>query len=50
MTTIRKQIDEIPKMSKERAEELKSMSDEDIDYSDIEAKLDSLFVLSLDLS
>ncbi len=35
MNTVRKQIDEIPLMSKERAEELKSMSEEDIDYSDI---------------
>ena len=35
MNTVRKQIDEIPLMSKERAEELKSMSDEDFDYSDI---------------
>ncbi len=35
MNTVRKQIDEIPLMSKERAEELKLMSDEDIDYSDI---------------
>ncbi len=35
MNTVRKQINEIPLMSKERAKELKSMSDEDIDYSDI---------------
>lgn len=35
MNTVRKHIDEIPPMSEERAEELKSMSDEDIDYSDI---------------
>lgn len=35
MNTVRKQINEIPLMSKERAEELKLMSDEDIDYSDI---------------
>ena len=35
MNTVRKQINKIPLMSKERAEELKSMSDEDIDYSDI---------------
>lgn len=35
MNTVRKQIDEIPLMSNERAEELKSMSDENIDYSDI---------------
>lgn len=35
MNTVRKHIDEIPPMSKERAEEIKSMSDEDIDYSDI---------------
>ncbi len=35
MNTVRKHIDEIPPMSKERAEELKSMSDKDIDYSDI---------------
>ena len=35
MNTVRKQINELPLMSQERAEELKSMSDEDIDYSDI---------------
>lgn len=35
MNTVRKQINEITLMSKERAEEIKSMSDEDIDYSDI---------------
>ncbi len=35
MTTVRKHIDEIPLMSEERAKELKAMSDEDIDYSDI---------------
>lgn len=35
MNTVRKQINEIPLMSEERAEELRSMSDEDIDYSDI---------------
>ena len=35
MNTVRKQIHELPLMSQERAEELKSMSDEDIDYSDI---------------
>jgi uncharacterized protein (DUF4415 family) len=35
MNTVRKQINKIPLMSKERAEKLKSMSDEDIDYSDI---------------
>lgn len=35
MNTARKHIDEIPPISKERAEELKSMTDEDIDYSDI---------------
>ena len=35
MNTVRKHIDDIPPMSEERAEELKSMSDEDIDYSDI---------------
>lgn len=35
MNTVQKRIDEIPPMSKEKAEELKSMSDKDIDYSDI---------------
>lgn len=35
MNTVRKRIDEIPPMSEERAKELKSMSDKDIDYSDI---------------
>ena len=35
MNTVRKQINEISLMSKERAEKIKSMSDEDIDYSDI---------------
>lgn len=35
MTTIRKHIDKIPAMSQERVEEIKSMSNEDIDYSDI---------------
>lgn len=35
MNTVRKHIDDIPPMSEERAEELRSMSDEDIDYSDI---------------
>ena len=35
MNTVRKQINKIPLMSKERAEKIKSMSDEDIDYSDI---------------
>ena len=35
MNTVRKQINEIPLMSKERAEDLKSMFDENIDYSDI---------------
>lgn len=35
MTTVRKDIDEIQPMSKERAKELEAMSDEEIDYSDI---------------
>ena len=35
MTTIRKRRDEIPPMSKKRAEEIEAMSDDDIDYSDI---------------
>ena len=35
MTTVRKHLDEIPFMSKERAKELENMPDEDIDYSDI---------------
>lgn len=35
MTTMRKQRDEIPPMSEERAKELLAMSDDDIDYSDI---------------
>ena len=35
MTTIRKHINEIPPMGGERAKEIESMSDEDIDYSDI---------------
>ncbi len=35
MTTVRKDIDEIKPMSKERAKELEAMSDEEIDYSDI---------------
>ena len=43
MNTVRKNIDEIPPMSEERAEELKSMSDEDIDYSDIPPLTDEFF-------
>ncbi len=35
MTTVRKDIDEIKPMSKERAKELEAISDEEIDYSDI---------------
>lgn len=35
MNTVRKNIDEIPSMSQERAEELRSLSDENIDLSDI---------------
>ena len=35
MTTVRKHLDEIPSMSEERAKEIESMSDQDIDYSDI---------------
>jgi predicted DNA binding CopG/RHH family protein len=38
MTTTRvkiNSIDDIPRMTKERAEEIKKISDEDIDYSDI---------------
>jgi hypothetical protein len=35
MTTVNKNLDEIPSMSSERAKELETMSDEDIDYSDI---------------
>jgi hypothetical protein len=35
MTTVRKHLDEIPSMSGERAKELETMPDEDIDYSDI---------------
>ncbi len=35
MTTVRKDIDEIQPMSKERAKKLEAMSDEEIDYSDI---------------
>ena len=35
MTTVRKHIDEILPMSEERAKEVETMSDEDIDYSDI---------------
>lgn len=35
MTTIRKRRDEIPPMSKKRAEDIEAMSDDDIDYSDI---------------
>ncbi|MGK7873147.1 MAG: hypothetical protein AB4426_07485 [Xenococcaceae cyanobacterium] len=35
MTTVRKQIDEISPMSEERAKEIETMSDEEIDYSDI---------------
>ena len=35
MTTVRKQLDEISPMSEERAKELETMSDEDLDYSDV---------------
>ena len=35
MTTVRKHLDEIPSMTAERAKELETMPDEDIDYSDI---------------
>jgi uncharacterized protein (DUF4415 family) len=35
MNIIRKSASEIPPMSKERAEEIKAMPDEDIDFSDI---------------
>ena len=35
MTTVRKNLAEIPSMSAERAKELETMPDEDIDYSDI---------------
>ena len=35
MTTVRKHLDEIPSMSVERAKEIETMSDQDIDYSDI---------------
>ena len=35
MTTVRKHLDEIPFMSEERAKEIETMSDQDIDYSDI---------------
>jgi hypothetical protein len=35
MSTVRKHDDEIPSMSEERAKKIQSMSDEDIDFSDI---------------
>jgi hypothetical protein len=35
MTTVHKHLDEIPSMSAERAKELETMPDEEIDYSDI---------------
>ena len=35
MTTVRKRLDEIPSMSAQRAKELETMLNEDIDYSDI---------------
>ncbi|GBF81613.1 hypothetical protein [Aphanothece sacrum] len=35
MTTVHKNLDKIPSMSAKRAKELETMSDEDIDYSDI---------------
>jgi len=35
MTTVHKYLDEIPSMSAERAKELETMPDEEIDYSDI---------------
>ena len=48
MTTVRKNIDEIKPMSKERAKELEAMSDEEIDYSDI-PPLDEDFFKSAEL-
>jgi hypothetical protein len=35
MTTVHKHLDEIPSMSAERAKELETIPDEEIDYSDI---------------
>ena len=35
MNIVRKHLDEIPSMSSERAKELDTMPDENIDYSDI---------------
>ena len=35
MTTVHKRLEEIPSMSVERAKELETMPDEEIDYSDI---------------
>lgn len=35
MTTVHKHLDDIPFMTKERAEEIELQSDEDIDYSEI---------------
>ena len=35
MNTVRKHLDEIPSMNAERAKELETMPDENIDYSDI---------------
>ena len=35
MTIVRKHLDEISSMSEERAKEIETMPDEDIDYSDI---------------
>lgn len=35
MTTVHKRLEEIPSMSVKRAEQLETMPDEEIDYSDI---------------
>lgn len=35
MTTVHKNLDEIPPMNEKRAKELQNMPDEEIDYSDI---------------
>lgn len=43
MSIVRKQLDEIPPMSKERAAEIESLSDEDIDDSDIPALDEEFF-------
>lgn len=42
MSIVRKHDNEIPPMSEERAKEIQSMSDEDIDFSDI-PELDEAF-------